>query len=198
MEKEHRHDTLDKYRQIISEMDEVFRHVDFDVRLCREIVMMLGEKNAFKDMTAFEKLEATKKRTFIENCQNWYGNGVYDEDNSKKKDSYLEFMAAIDSRYAIEDICAVFYLSHLHLLVSDSVFISDVEQKKLFTDAGAKIVEYKEKYLEEDIRSEQISWEKYAKKMEEEERKKHDKKQNDNPRHYQNGSQYNNYNKKEN
>lgn len=108
-------DSLNKYTQIIGELDAVFSNAGFDIEQCREIVLVLGYKNAFRDLSFLFSLPETERKIVKSKWTEQY------------KDSYASFLENAKGN-CIEWIGTVFYLSYLQLLVDENSFWNDMAQ----------------------------------------------------------------------
>lgn len=106
-------DSLEKYNQIAGEMDEVCSNLEFDVEKCRDVLLTMGQKNAFWDMsflTEQQSEDADKRK------EAW---------KVQYKDSYDTFLKNARKAY-IGWIGTVYYLSHLQLVVDEQEFAENL------------------------------------------------------------------------
>lgn len=106
-------DSLEKYNQIVGETDEVCSNLAFDVEKCREVLLTLGQKNAFLDMSFFSKLQP---EVLDKQKETW---------KEQYKESYDMFVMHAKEDY-VGWIGTVYYLSHLQLLADERKFASDL------------------------------------------------------------------------
>ncbi len=121
-------DSVKKYREMIGEMNQIFTAHNFNIEKCYyDVVMFLGKKNAFYDLSYYHSLTESEQ-TEIKNIANRYRHTYED---------FLETATApqkptVFSKayyHPIDIIGSIYYLSPFRLIADEETFANDLAKR---------------------------------------------------------------------